>query len=105
MVTTDSRVTGGKSLWADYRMLFAKMLLISVVLSSAIAVIYVSHLNRRLFNEYQMMLQVRDRMDVEWGQLLLEQSAFAAHARIEKIALNRIGMRAPSAQEIIMVQH
>ena len=104
MVMSEVRAASGRDGWADYRLLVVKLLLLVLVLGSAISVVYVSHLNRRLFNEYQMMLQVRDKLEVEWGQLLLEQSALAAHARIEKIALSRIGMRAPGAQEIIMVQ-
>lgn len=90
--------------WPVYKRAVAKLLLIALVLGSAIAVIYVSHLNRRLFNEYQMLVQDRDRMEVEWGQLLLEQSALAAHARIERIAIKRLGMRAPKLNEIVMVQ-
>lgn len=90
--------------WPVYKAAGAKLMLVALVLGSAIAVIYVSHLNRRLFNEYQTLVQDRDRMEVEWGQLLLEQSALAAHARIERIAIKRLGMRAPKLNEIVMVQ-
>lgn len=78
--------------------------LLGLMLLSALAVIYVSHLNRHAFSEYQAALDERDRLDIEWGQLLLEQSALAQHARVEQIARERLAMKAPAASEIILVQ-
>lgn len=78
--------------------------LVFLMLASALAVIYVSHLNRHAFSQYQLALKERDRLDIEWGQLLLEQSALAQHARVEQIARERLAMKVPSAGEIILVQ-
>jgi len=82
--------------------LVGSLLLLSV-LGSAVAVINVSHINRQLFSTYQGLLNMRDEMEVEWGQLLLEHSALAAHARVEQLAIKKLGMRVPEADEIVMV--
>lgn len=90
-------------------MLFGKrfvwtVALLCLMLASAIAVIYVSHLNRHAFSQYQAALQMRDRLDIEWGQLLLEQSTQASHARVEQLARERLAMMAPDASQIVLVQ-
>ena len=58
--------------------------LFGLVVFSALAVIYSAFLYRQAFNAQQQLFQQRDALEVEWGQLLLEQSALAAHSRIEK---------------------
>ena len=39
-------------------------------------------------------------MQVEWGQLLIEQSAWASHSRVESIVIEQLKM----AQEIVLVR-
>lgn len=100
------RISGpdlGSSSGRQYKGLL-KLTLILCVITAAIMVNYVSHLNRNLFSDYQQQLQVRDQLDVEWGQLLLEQSTFAAHARIEQLAKKKLAMKVPDSDEIVMVQ-
>ncbi len=43
-------------------------------------------------------------LEVEWGQLQLEQSTWAAHARIEKIARERLGMKVPAPGQVVSVE-
>lgn len=78
--------------------------LLGLMMMLAIAVIYVTHLNRHSFSEYQEVLQLRDQLDIEWGQLLLEQSTQASHYRVEQLATKRLGMKAPEASNIVLVQ-
>lgn len=78
--------------------------LLCLLVMSALAVVYVSHLNRHAFSEFQSALKERDNLDIEWGQLLLEQSALAQHARVEQIARTRLEMKAPDAKDIVLVQ-
>ncbi|MEH6358219.1 MAG: cell division protein FtsL [Pseudomonadales bacterium] len=78
--------------------------LLGLMLVSAVAVIYVTHLNRHSFSQYQAALQLRDQLDIEWGQLLLEQSAQASHSRVEQLARKRLAMKAPEASQIVLVQ-
>jgi cell division protein FtsL len=79
------------------------LLLFLVVLVSAIGVTYSAHWNRLLLNELYAELSVRDKAQAEWGRLILEQSTWTAHNRIETLASERLGMRIPDAAEVRMV--
>jgi len=87
-----------------WRRILWQLVLLLLVLISAMAVIYVSHINRRTFGDYQLLMNMRDELETEWGQLLLEESALASYARIESIATKDLDMRAPKAADIVMVQ-
>jgi cell division protein FtsL len=80
------------------------LVLLGLMLASAVTVIYVTHLKRHSFSQYQAALQLRDQLDIEWGQLLLEQSAQASHSRVEQLARERLAMKAPEASQIVLVQ-
>jgi cell division protein FtsL len=43
------------------------------------------------------------QIDIEWGQLQLEQSTWAMHARIEKIAAQTLRMRVPPPERVRLV--
>ncbi|SEI40100.1 cell division protein FtsL [Allopseudospirillum japonicum] len=73
------------------------------VLASAQAVIYVTHLSRTHYIGLQKAQQQRDAYQVEWGQLLLEQSAWASPARVEQVAAQQLGMQVPQIKEIRML--
>jgi cell division protein FtsL len=42
-------------------------------------------------------------LDVEWGQLQLEQSTWATHARVEEIARHKLAMHAPRSTQILSI--
>jgi cell division protein FtsL len=73
------------------------------VLVSAIAVSYSAHWNRLLLNSLYSELNVRDKAQAEWGRLILEQSTWTAHNRIETLASEQLRMRVPQAAEIRLV--
>ena len=79
------------------------LLLFLAVLLSAIGVSYSAHWNRQLLNSLYAELSVRDKAQAEWGRLILEQSTWTAHNRIESLAAERLGMRIPDAAEVRMV--
>jgi len=85
-------------------MLMITALLVALVLISAIAVIYSKHESRKLFVELQALHKQIDEINVEWGRLQLEQSAWSSHGRIEKIARNKLNMKLPKADEIIYIK-
>jgi cell division protein FtsL len=82
---------------------FLLLMLFIAVLVSALAVSYSAHWSRQLLNELYSELHVRDRAQAEWGRLILEQSTWTAHNRIEVIATERLGMRIPDAAEVRLV--
>lgn len=79
-------------------------LLLVLVMSSAFGVIYSKHKSRKLFVEAQQLKKQLDALNVEWGRLQLEQSAWSAHGRIERIARKRLNMTIPLANEIVYVK-
>jgi cell division protein FtsL len=75
--------------------------LLAVAVVCALAVVTSSHRARNLFVELEREQNRMHDLEVEWGQLQLEQSTWANHARIEKIARDKLGMRPPAAARII----
>jgi cell division protein FtsL len=82
---------------------FLMLLLFVGVLVSAIAVSYSAHWNRQLLNTLYGELSERDKAQAEWGRLILEQSTWTAHSRIESLAAEQLKMRIPAADEVRMV--
>lgn len=80
------------------------LLLFICMLISAMAVTYVAHWNRQLLNELYQQLNTRDKAQAEWGRLVLEQSTWTAHSRIEQLATEQLGMQVPSALDVKLVK-
>ena len=79
------------------------LLLFIGVLLSALAVSYSAHWNRQLLNAQYAELSVRDKAQAEWGRLILEQSTWTAHSRIEVLATEQLKMHIPGAADVKMV--
>jgi cell division protein FtsL len=76
----------------------------AAVLASAAGVVYVKHESRTLFVELERLSGERDRLNVEWGRLQLEQSAWSAHGFVEQVANRQLHMTMPAATEVKIVQ-
>lgn len=79
------------------------LVLFGLVLCSAVAVAWSAHWNRQLLNQMYGELSVRDKVQAEWGRLILEQSTWTAHSRIEQLASEQLRMRVPEPGEVRMV--
>jgi cell division protein FtsL len=53
------------------------------------------HKARKLYVNLQQEKEAAQKIEVEWGQLQLEQSTLSTLARIEKIAIQRLQMQQP----------
>ena len=80
------------------------LILVAVLIACALGVVTAQHKERKLFIELQQEQNLAKQMDVEWGQLQLEQSTWAMHARIEKIATSFLSMHVPEPAKIQVVQ-
>ena len=78
-------------------------LILGAIILSALALITVRSDDRQLFQRWAALEAQGQRLDVEWGKLLLEQGAFAAHARIGKIARADLSMTMPASSQIVLV--
>lgn len=77
--------------------------LIPLVTVSAISLVYLRHQHRLSFVALQQAQQTRDDLNIEWGQLLLEQSTWAMHHRVEAEAGRKLDMITPSPDQIVVV--
>ena len=85
-------------------MLRVNLLLIAIVLASALGTVASQHTARKLFTEMEREQERMRQLEVEWGQLQLEQSTWASHACIEKVARERLHMKPPAAGQILAVE-
>ena len=75
-----------------------------LVIFSALSVVYVRHENRKYFVELEGLQKQRDDMDIEWGQLQLEQSTWATQSRIEALARKRLGMVNVPQDKVVIIK-
>ena len=87
---------------AQWRQLVAVLWV--AVLVTALGVVYGKQEARNRFNELQKLTDRRDDLDIEWGQLQLEQSTWATHGRVERVAHDDLGMVTPQPSELRIVQ-
>lgn len=80
------------------------LVLAVVCVISAVALIYTKHDSRKLFVELEQLNAERDELNIEWGQLQIEQSTWARHARIEKVALEELSLTRPKVTEIVVIE-
>jgi cell division protein FtsL len=74
------------------------------LLGSALGVIYGKHEARNRFNDLQRLTRERDELDIEWGQLQLEQSTWATNGRVESVARDELHMIIPQATDLRIVR-
>jgi cell division protein FtsL len=81
----------------------AVALLWVLALGSAAGAIWCKHRARQTFVELEALNARRDNLEIEWGQLQLEQSAWSTHAFVERVASAKLHMAMPPAKEIEIV--
>ena len=85
------------------RLLLAVALLWVAVLGSAAGAVWCKHRARELFVELEALNARRDNLEIEWGQLQLEQSAWSTHAFVERVASTKLRMAMPAPKDIEIV--
>jgi cell division protein FtsL len=79
-------------------------LLLAALVICAMAVVASQHKARKLYVELQKDQSTAKQLEIEWGQLQLEQGTWSTHARVERIATRELDMRLPVAARIEVVQ-
>jgi len=72
--------------------------------ASAIAVVYARHQHRQSYAALTRLERERDRLNIEFGRLQLEQATLAESQRIDRIARERLGMHVPGIRDIVVVR-
>lgn len=75
-----------------------------VCVVSAMALVYTKHEARKLFIELEQLTSVRDELNIEWGRLQIEQSTWATHARIERVAAEELALSRPLPGEVFVIE-
>ncbi len=75
-----------------------------VCVISALATVHTKHESRKLFIELEALTDERDQLNIEWGQLQIEQSTWATHARIEQVANDDLSLVRPDPTEIYVIE-
>lgn len=76
----------------------------AVCVMSAMALVYTKHEARKLFVALETLTRERDDLNIEWGQLQIEQSTWATHARIEQVANDDLSLVRPQPTEIFVIE-
>ena len=76
----------------------------AICVVSALALVYTKHEARTLFVELERLTHERDELNIEWGQLQIEQSTWATHARIEQVATEDLELMRPGATDIYVIE-
>jgi cell division protein FtsL len=84
-------------------LLIAVPVLWLTALGSAAGAIWCKHRSREMFVELESLNARRDNLEIEWGQLQLEQSAWATHAFVERVASTKLRMATPPPKEIEII--
>ena len=75
------------------------------MLGAGLSVVSSTLENRFAFNELQVLRDQANNLEVQWGQLLIEQSTFGVEGRIEQKAFEQLQMEVPDIANIVMVNH
>jgi cell division protein FtsL len=79
------------------------LLLLAATIACALSLVTSRHQARKLFVELERQQGQAHAYEIEYGQLQLEQSTWAAPERVEKLARERLKMQIPGPGRIQVV--
>ena len=88
--------------------MLSRLVLIAVLflanVFTGVGIVYSKHSVRKAFIELQDLNNSFDELQVEWGRLQLEQSAWATHGRIEKLAREELKMGLVHEEGLVFIK-
>ena len=79
------------------------ILLMAAVLISALGVVYSTNSYRLTFSQLQQEEQQTHHLQLQWGQLLLEQASLATPARVQELATDKLEMIFPASKNTYLL--
>jgi cell division protein FtsL len=79
-------------------------LLLTLVLGSALTVIYVKHQSRVLFSDLRQIQKLQDQQVIQWGRLQLQNTTLATHSNVESRARKDLQMRLPEDIQLVRLK-
>ncbi len=92
----ETRVNLGREILLDLGRHKFQILLALAIVATAMTTIVITHETRLLTITENELMDERDKLDIEWRHLLLEQNALAEHSRVSDIAKSKLEMARPS---------
>ena len=71
---------------------------------TGVGIVYSKHSMRKSFIELQTLQKKYDELQVNWGRLQLEQSAWATHGRVEKLAREKLKMDLVHKERLVFLK-
>ena len=81
-----------------------QMILIISVLVSSIVVVYCTNQYRMNLSQLEHAKQEASSLELQWGQLLLEQASISAPSRVQESAEEVLHMVTPNRQQTVVYQ-
>ena len=94
--------SGAPAVEADRRFWIAFITLLGAATLTALSVVHTTFTSRHLLNSLQDLEKQRNRLQVEWRQLLLEQSSLVAQGKVEAMAIAELGMEVPDMDKVVV---
>ncbi|MCG9678123.1 cell division protein FtsL [Vibrio sp. Isolate24] len=79
------------------------LLVLIMIFASAMGVVFTTHHTRQAITEKDQALQERERLDNEWRNLLIEETALAEHSRVQEIAKDELQMKRPDSEKEVII--
>lgn len=80
------------------------LIMIFLLLISALGLVYFKDLNRRLFiTQHKLQMQI-EQLQSDSNKLLLEQGAWTAQARVQRIAQQQLHMQIPLSADVVVIK-
>ena len=76
--------------------------LLALTTATGLGVVQVTFTSRHLLNSLHELELQRNQLQVEWGQLLLEQSSLVAQGKMEEMAVAELGMEVPDMNQVVV---
>ena len=83
---------------------FVQLGLLLMVLFSVMVVVYVTNMHRVTLSQLELTEQESHQLQLQWGQLLLEQASLATPARVERLANEKLNMVLPLNKKILILR-
>jgi cell division protein FtsL len=80
------------------------LVLLAILVGCAVSLVTSQHQWRKAFVELERELSRTRALEVEYGQLQLEQSTWSMPARVEKVAREQLRMQSPPAGRVEVVE-
>jgi cell division protein FtsL len=99
-----SRDASAKSGEVSVAVIWSSIAAASACLVSAFLLIYSTHACREFYAQLQELESTRWQLQEDYGRLVLEQSTWASHYRVEKVARSDLDMVAPSLSRFRVIE-